>query len=289
MMSKRRMIILEVLVNKADGSKQLFDEKKIVQTCLRMGANREEAIQVARQIERSVYEGITTRKILQMIFSLMRKHKPAVKHLFDLKHGISLMASKPEFEAFVRVLLVHSGFKVEPNMILRGLCGEHEADAIATKDGLTYFVEVKHHGSYHALTGLDESRIARAILEDVTEGYSHGLTRIKIDRAMIVTNTRYSEHAINYGRCRDILQVGWASPEVFGLREMVEKHRLYPLSCLRGISAEVRLRLVEAGIVVIKQLLEQDLRYIERKTGLPRETVLSTMEKAKHTMETLWS
>jgi hypothetical protein len=282
------MIILAVLVTKADGSKQLFDEEKIVRTCLRMGASREDALQIVQKVEGRLYEGISTRKILQMIYSLMRKQKPAVKHLFDLKYGISLMEPKPEFEAFIRILLVHSGFKVEPNTILRGLCGEHEADAIATRDGMTHFVEVKHHNSYHALTGLDESRIARAILEDVTEGYSHGLSSIKIDRAMIVTNTRYSEHAMKYGRCRDILQVGWSSPEFFGLREMVEKHKLYPLSCLRGISAKVRLRLVEAGVVVIKQLLEQDLRYLERKTELPRETILSIMEKARHTTQTLW-
>ena len=282
------MIILAVLVAKADGSKQLFDEEKIVRTCLRMGASREDALQIVQKVEGRLYEGIATRKILQMIYSLMRKQKPAVKHLFDLKYGISLMEPKPEFEAFIRILLVHSGFKVEPNTILRGLCGEHEADAIATRDGMTHFVEVKHHNSYHALTGLDESRIARAILEDVTEGYSHGLSSIKIDRAMIVTNTRYSEHAMKYGRCRDILQVGWSSPEFFGLREMVEKHKLYPLSCLRGISAKVRLRLVEAGVVVIKQLLEQDLRYLERKTELPRETILSIMEKARHTTQTLW-
>jgi Restriction endonuclease len=282
------MIILAVLVTKADGSKQLFDEEKIVRTCLRMGASREDALQIVQKVEGRLYEGIATRKILQMIYSLMRKQKPAVKHLFDLKYGISLMEPKPEFEAFIRILLVHSGFKVEPNTILRGLCGEHEADAIATRDGMTHFVEVKHHNSYHALTGLDESRIARAILEDVTEGYSHGLSSIKIDRAMIVTNTRYSEHAMKYGRCRDILQVGWSSPEFFGLREMVEKHKLYPLSCLRGISAKVRLRLVEAGVVVIKQLLEQDLRYLERKTELPRETILSIMEKARHTTQTLW-
>ena len=282
------MIILAVLVTKADGSKQLFDEEKIVRTCLRMRASREDALQIVQKVEGRLYEGISTRKILQMIYSLMRKQKPAVKHLFDLKYAISLMEPKPEFEAFIRILLVQSGFKVEPNTILRGLCGEHEADAIATRDGMTHFVEVKHHNSYHALTGLDESRIARAILEDVTEGYSHGLSSIKIDRAMIVTNTRYSEHAMKYGRCRDILQVGWSSPEFFGLREMVEKHKLYPLSCLRGISAKVRLRLVEAGVVVIKQLLEQDLRYLERKTDLPRETILSIMEKARHTTQTLW-
>ncbi len=235
-----------------------------------MGANSEVAIQVAQEVEKTLYEGITTQEILQIIFTLMGERKPAVRHLFDLKYGISLMEPKPEFEAFVRVLLAHGGFQVKPNTILRGLCGEHEVDAIATKDGLTYFVEAKHYFNYHALTGLDESRIARAIMEDMTDGFTSGVPEIKIDRAMIVTNTRYSEHAINYGRCRGILQVGWASPEGFGLREVVEKHKLYPLSCLRGVSTETRLRLVEAGIVLIKQLLEQDSRYIEKgKSAYP--------------------
>ncbi len=275
-------------VTKADGTKQPFDREKIVQTCQRMGANRDVAIQVAQEVEKNLYSDITTKKILQIIFTQMSKHKPAVKHLFDLKYGISLMEPKPEFEAFVRVVLAHGGFIVKPNMILKGMCGEHEVDAIATKEGLTYLVEAKHHLSYHSLTGLDETRIARAIIEDVTESYTNGETKIKIDRAMIVTNTRYSDHAVMYGGCRGILQVGWASPKGFGLKDLVEKHRLYPLSCLRGVSTETRLRLVEEGIVLIKQLLEQDSHYIERKIGLPQRTVLSIMEKARHTTETLW-
>jgi HJR/Mrr/RecB family endonuclease len=279
---------LEIFVTKADGSKQLYDKEKIVRTSLRLGASREVADQIAQQIETKLYDGISTRRILQLIFALMRKPKPAVRHLFDLRRGISLMESKPEFEMFVRTLLAHSGFQVTPNTVLRGLCGEHEVDAIAAKDGLTYIVDVKHHVTYHSLTGLDESRIARAIVEDVTEGYIRGVTGMKIDKAMIVTNTRYSEHAINYGRCRGILQIGWSSPEN-GLREIIEKHKLYPLSCLRGVSTEVRLRLIEEGIVLIKQLLEQDTDYLERKLGLPRETVLSIMEKARHTTETLWT
>jgi hypothetical protein len=253
-----------------------------------MGASREVADQIAQKIENTLYEGITTREILRTIFALMRKPKPAVKHLFDLKHGISLMEPKPEFEAFVRVILAHSGFTVQSNMILRGLCGEHEVDAIATKDGLTYIVEAKHHVTYHALTGLDESRIARAIIEDLTDGYKQGATSIKIDRAMIITNTRYSNHAVVYGGCRGIVQVGWDSPDGFGLRELVEKYRLYPLSCLRGVSWETRQRLVEVGIVLIKQLLEQDSAYLQRRIGLSRQEVLSLMEKARHTTETLW-
>jgi hypothetical protein len=253
-----------------------------------MGANSEEAAAVAQQVERKLYDGISTREILQIVFDLMREHKPAVEHVFDLRYGISLMVPKPEFEVFVRVLLSHSGFQVKPNAVLKGLCGEHEVDAIAVKDGLTYLVEAKHHSTYHALTGLDESRIARAILEDVTEGYKQGVTAVKVDGAMIVTNTRYSEHAIAYGGCRGVLQVGWVSPDGFGIKDIVEKHWLYPLSCLRELNPEARLHLVEAGIVLIKQLQEQDRRYLERKIGLSPKTVSSLMENARHATETLW-
>ncbi len=280
--------LLACFVTKADGSIQSYSREKVVQTCLRMGADQKTAEHVAMQVERRLYDGIPTRKVLQLIFSLMRKPKPAVRHLFDLRRGISLMEPKPEFEVFIQTVLAHSGFVVQSNTILRGLCGEHEADAIATKNGSTYFVEAKHHFNYHALTGLDETRIARAILEDVTEGYQHGITKIKIDKAVIVTNTKYSLHALTYGGCRGIVQIGWTTPEGSGLRDVVEKHKLYPLSCLRGVSVETRLRLLDASIVLIRQVQQHNADFYEHKLGLPHQTVSSLIEKASHTTQTLW-
>ena len=280
---------MSLLVTKADGSKQSFSREKIVQTCLNMGADKYIANEVAERIEKRLYQGITTKMILQLIFTYMKEYRPAVSHLFDLKQGISLMEPKPEFELFIQVLLAHTGFEVTPSQILRGKCAEHEVDGIARKDGVTYFVEVKHHFSYHALTGLDESRIAWAVLEDISDAFTLGLTDLKIDRAVIVTNTRYSEHAIQYGKCKNLIQIGWTSPEHFGLRDVIEKNKLYPLSCLRGVSVETRLRLVNSGIVLIKQLLDQDRYTLERKTGLAQTTVQSIIEKAQHSANTLWN
>jgi len=136
-----------------------------------MGANRQIAYEIAEKVEKRLYDGISTDKILQMIFRLLRKHKPTIRYFLDLRKGLSLMSSKPEFEKFVQILLAHHGFEVSPNQIIRGKCVGHEVDAIARKDGVTYFVESKHHSNYHIPTGLDESRIARAVLEDVTEGF----------------------------------------------------------------------------------------------------------------------
>ncbi|MCW4018131.1 MAG: restriction endonuclease [Candidatus Bathyarchaeota archaeon] len=272
---------MKVFVTKADGSKQLFDKNKVARTCIRMGASPQLALKVAEKIERRVYEGMPTKKILQLIFLFLRKDKPSVGHLVDLRKGLSLMSPKPEFEMFVQVLLAKNGFEVRSNHVLKGRCGEHEVDAIAKKDGVTYFVEVKHHLSYHALTGLDESRIARAVLEDVSEGYQMGRTEVKIDKAMIVTNTRYSRHALEYGRCRGILQIGWNYPANHGLEDMIEEKNLYPLSCLRGLRGADRMKLVNQDIVLVSQLLAEDQFTLAKKTGLPRATVEGIVAKAR--------
>ena len=272
---------MRVYVTKADGTRQLFDREKVVRTCLRMGASRKIADAVAERVEKRLYDGIQTSKILQMTFRLLRSYKPAIKHVLDLRRGLSLMDSKPEFEIFVQLLLAHNGFEVSPNRIVAGKCVAHEVDAIARKGGVTYFVEAKHHVNYHTPTGLDESRIARAILEDVTEGFQCGKCDLKIDGAMIVTNTRYSEHARRYGKCRNILQIGWNSPANLSLQSMIEEKNLYPLSCLRGLKRETKTKLVNSRIVLIKQLLEEKPSTLARKTGIQKETLKQIIEKAE--------
>ena len=199
------------------------------------------------------------------------------------------MSPKPEFELFVQALVMNNGFEVRSNQILRGKCVEHEVDAVAKKDGVTFFVEAKHHFSYHGLTGLDESRIAPAILEDVTENTIPERIDWKIDRAMIVTNTKYSDHAIMYGSCRNILQIGWSSPENLGLQSMIEEKRLYPLSCLRGLGGEIRMKLVEAGIVLIGQLLSENLHELAKKTGLRQDVLSEIVEKTRFTSDAIWN
>jgi hypothetical protein len=274
-------MVLPIFVTKADGSRQLFDKEKVVKTCLRMGASRSIANEVADEVEARVYDGMPTGKVLRLIFRLLRKHTPTIQHFLDLRKGLSLMDSKPEFERFVQILLAHHGFEVTPNQIIKGRCVGHEVDAIARKEGVTYFVEAKHHSNYHTPTGLDESRIARAVLEDVIEGFELGENDLQIDRAMIVTNTRYSEHARRYGKCRDILQIGWSSPKTLALQNMIEEKKLYPLSCIKGLNSEVKMRLVSLGIVLMKQLVDEEPSRIAMKTGVSRENIQRIIEKAK--------
>jgi hypothetical protein len=269
------------MVKKADGSLQPFDKDKIIKTCLRVGANMEIAEEIAEKIEAKTHNDIETGKILQMIFRHLRKYRPIIQHSVDLRKGLSLLPSKPDFERFVQIMLSEKGYKVTSNKIIRGRCTEHEVDAIASKDEVTYFVEAKHHSNYHTRTGLDESRIARAVLEDVTEGGELGLNNLEIDRAMIVTNTKFSEHARQYGECRSISLIGWSYPPYQGLQDLIEKKKLYPITCLKKLKKETMMKLSSVGIVTMKQLVREAPIELARKTELERKILDTIRDKAK--------
>ena len=272
---------MHISVKKADGSKQVFDKDKIVRTCLRKGVPRDVAEQIANKIEIRIYDGIETFKILQMIFRMISRHKPHLKHLTDLRRGLALLKPKPDFELYIQTLLKEHGYSVTPNQIIKGRCGEHEVDAIAKYKGITYIVEVKHHFNFHTPTGLDESRIARALLEDITEGQMYGMNTIHIDKAMIICNTKFSEHAKRYGHCRGIIQIGWSSPPERSLQDLIEEKKLYPITCLKGLKRDTKEKMVDGGIVVLKNLIEKDPEELREETGMTSETAATIIQQAK--------
>jgi hypothetical protein len=268
-------------VTKADGAKQPFDKGKIVRTCLRMGATKTVAESIADEIETMIYDGIETKEILQIIFRQLRKHRPAVKHQIDLRKALSLLNPTPDFELFVQTLLSEQGYTVTPNQIIRGRCVEHEIDAVARKNGETFIVEVKHHFNYHTPTSLDVGRISRAVLEDVTEGFKLGLNKLKIDRAMIVCNTKLSEHAKRYAECRGIYHIGWSSPPNNDLQTMIEEKQLYPITYLKSLNRVTRRKLVSNGIILLKQLTEKNPRELRRQTGISKKNLELIKRKSK--------
>ncbi|UCG44869.1 MAG: restriction endonuclease [Candidatus Bathyarchaeota archaeon] len=277
---------LILYVTKADGQRQLYHREKVVKTCLRLGSSQEVADKVADEVEKSLYDGMETREILQLIFKILGRYRPSVRYQICLRRGLSLLKSQPDFERFIQILLREHGYDVKPNQIIRGRCVEHEVDAVASKEGRTYIVEVKHHHNYHALTGLDEGRIARAVFEDITEGFEDGLNDLKVDKAMIICNTKFSRHAERYTKCRGILKIGWNSPPGNSLQNMVDEKNLYPITCLKGLTVETREKLTSAGVLLLKQLTTRKLGAISRDTGLPRATLAQLAEQAQMLKDT---
>ncbi|WP_062399649.1 restriction endonuclease [Methanogenium cariaci] len=242
-------------------------------------------VEVAADVERRLYDGIRTRDILRIIHTSARKYQPSVEGRTNVRRAIGLLGPKPDFELYVQALLKGSGYAVEEGgRILKGRCGEHEVDAIARKGGVTYFVEVKHHHNHHRMTGLDEGRIARAIVEDVQEGYQAGKNHFTIDKAMIVCNTKLSAHAKRYAACWDIKHIGWDNPKDENIASMVADVKLCPVTLIKGgVNARTRKRLVDAGGVVTVggQLLGYAPDGLTEKTGIPVKETQILVDRAK--------
>ncbi len=275
---------MSIYVTKADGATQLFKREKVVNTCLRMGATKAVAESIASKIEAKIYDGIETRKILQMIFRYLRKYKPVIKHQVDLRKALSLLNPAPEFEHYIQVLLNENGYEVTPNQIVKGRCVEHEIDAIARKNGKTCLVEIKHHYNYHTTTSLDVSRISRAIFEDVTEGYDLGLNDLKIDFSMIVCNTKLSEHARRYANCRGIGHIGWGSPRNHDLQTMISKKKLYPITLLKRLNSQDRHQLTSNRVILLKDLIDKNPSELRKQTGISKEKLQGIVRTAKELM-----
>jgi hypothetical protein len=194
---------------------------------------------------------------------------------------LTLMKPKPDFEQFVRVLLSEHGYDVTPNQIIRGKCAEHEIDAIAQKEGITYSVEVKHHFNYHTLTGLDTVRISRAVFEDTTEGFELGLNNVKIDRALVVSNTKFSGQALQYAECRGISHIGWNTPPGHDLPTMIEEKNLYPITYLKGLDSGIRRKLFSVGVIFIRELVKKSPHELAEETGIKKKVLEHMTGKAR--------
>ncbi len=105
---------------------------------------------------------------------------------------------------------------------------------------------------------------------------------------MIITNTKFSGHAKRYGECRKILQIGWSSPPYHGLQDLIEEHKLHPLTCLKELKKRDKDKLASAEIVLMKDLIEEDPEKLQKKTGISKQTLTQLIEKAKTCIYTLY-
>ncbi|MDN7023361.1 restriction endonuclease [Methanoculleus sp. FWC-SCC1] len=268
-------------VTKMNGTLQPFEKKKVERTLRNLGIAPDDAEQIAAEVEGEVYDGMKTSTLLRMIRARARAYRPAVAYRTNLRRALALLRPKPDFEVYIQALLRDHGYEVEPARILPGRCGEHEVDAIARKDGTVYFIEVKHHFNHHRMTGLDEGRIARAIIEDVQEGHRCGKNSFTIDTAMIVCNTKLSGHAKRYATCWGIEHIGWDHPADRNLRTMIEETGSYPVTILTGVTPAVRRQLAAAGFFTVRQLLAADPEGLVRSAGLTLRQAALLAERAE--------
>ncbi len=246
------------LVIKASGEKESFSEQKLRNSLHRAGAPSQLVDQVVKAVHKELYDGISTKKIYQLAFRLLRRYERMHAARYSLKDAIMKMGpSGYPFEHFIGKLLQTKGYDVEVGVIIQGKCVQHEIDVVATKAGKTIMVECKYHNDRGKLSNVHVPLYINSRFRDVFEVWEQQAEhKNTVFEGWVVTNTRFSSDASDYGLCAGLKLLGWDFPKNAGLKELVEQAGLFPITVITALSQKQKQSLLEKELVLCQDLLD---------------------------------
>ncbi len=267
---------MALLVAKADGETEPFEERKLLESLTRAGAEKSAAQEIARAVEKGLYSGITTHEIYRRAFTHLRDHRRAAAARYSLKRAIlEFGPSGFPFESYLSELFRAEGYETQVDQIVKGACVEHEVDVLMMKGGEMTCVEAKFHNSPGFKTDLKVVLYVKARIDDISARPRSGVSRIK---GMVVTNTKFTSQAVVYSNCQNLELLSWDDPAGNSLHERVEKTHLYPITAITSLSRREKTVLLGERVVLCRRLAHHEDALA--RAGISRGRMQQILEEA---------
>lgn len=280
-----------IQIIKEDGSHEEFIPAKLERSLLRAGASLQIAHQIIKTVVEEIEKGVcdpdnpgggvcSVHAIHKKAFSLLKDLSATAAARYSLRR--SLMQFGPTgfpFEEYVGELYKAYGYKTLTGQMVFGGCVPHEVDVIAWKEDELIMAELKYHNELAGKTDTKAALYVKARyddLKDVVFRYE-GMKDRKIDRWLLITNTRFTDTAIKYAECKGLELMSWSYPEQHNLFTMIEGAKLHPITCLLSLTENEKQQLVRNGIVLCKSVYEN--RSVLKKLGFSDEKIFEVMDE----------
>lgn len=241
---------------KSSGEKEPFSLRKLNRSLRKSGASKALIDEIIDNIKKMKPQ--STQEIHDYAMGMLTQRARPVAAHYNLKQAIlKLGPAGFPFEQFVAHILQAEGYEAKTNLILKGLCIPHEIDAVAIKNNKNYLVECKFHNSLALKTDVKVPLYIKARLDDIAQAEKKDPNRLVLNQAWIWSNTQFTTDAINYARCAGIWLTGWNHPEDHNsLPQLIEHHKLYPVTALTSINQQKKNLLVEYGLILCRDVAE---------------------------------
>jgi hypothetical protein len=245
-------------VRKASGDLEPFNAEKLRTSLKRAGAKDETIREILEQVNSNLYDGISTKEVYKTAFAMLKTHNGSTAARYNLKRALMMLGpSGYPFEKYVGEILKHEGFKVEVGVIIHGHCVDHEVDVVAEKDDSHFMVECKFHNQPGHICDVKVPLYINSRFHDIEKQWKllpgHGT---KFHQGWVVTNTRFSNDAIQYGSCAGLHLIGWNYPESGSLRMLIDESGLHPVTALTTLSQSEKIRLLENRVVLGREIVD---------------------------------
>ena len=248
-----------IFITKASGEKELFAVEKLKDSMRRAGAKEEIIDKIAEDISSWIYDGITTQKIYARAFSLLRKKTKHLASRYKLKKAImELGPTGYPFEHFIGKIMEIQGYSTKVGQLVEGFCVSHEVDVVATRNKEQVFVECKYGQTPGKTVSVQVPLYIRSRVDDIIK---KRLENKEFDSfsflGKLVTNTRFTTDAIDYGKCSGLSLLSWDYPLGKGLKDIIDQGNIYPVTVLQNLTKNQKQNLLERGMVICRQVMEQ--------------------------------
>lgn len=269
----------KTLIRKASGEVEPFSQAKLENSLRKAGAQDDTINYIVKDIRQWLEEGVSTRKIYARAFALLRKKRGATAARYKLKKALmELGPTGFPFEHFVGELMKEQGYDVKTGQLIQGICVQHEVDVVATNNEVQCLMECKFHNSPEKISNVQVPLYIRSRMNDIIDRRknNHEFDGLRFE-GWVVTNTRFSGDALTYGTCSGLKMLSWDFPQNNGLKELIERHHIFPVTTLAHLNQKQKQYLTEKGIVLCRQLLNN--KAVLDQLGLSRNMKRKTLEE----------
>ncbi len=249
---------------KSSGEKVKFSLHKLRNSLKRSGANDKVVEQILDTVRDELYQGISTKEIYNRAFALLKNKKPVFASKYKLKKAIyELGPTGFPFERFVAAILQYSGYEVTVGQIIQGKCVSHEVDVAARKNSEYLLIECKFHSEQGRNCNVKVPLYIYSRYQDIiTLNRDQDNGNMIPDEGWVVTNTRFTKDAIQYGKCAGLYLLSWDYPSENSLKERIDRLGLYPITVSTLLTNREKQFLLSRDIVLCKQLIG-DVFYLD--------------------------
>lgn len=243
-------------ITKADGTKELFEEQKLIDSLHQVGGSDQVIDQILEKVEAEMYDGIATSEIYGHAFKLLREHSMPIAVKYSLRRAIAELGPNGfPFEKFIAESFKARGYQTLTDQVVMGSCVSHEMDIVAWNQEKLIMVEAKFHNEFGLKSDVKVALYVKARFDDIKGNmFDYGGIKREMTEGWLVTNTKFTDQAIHYGECKGLKMIGWNYPEKGNLQQIIEESKLHPFTCLSTLSNVHKKALLEKGVLLCRDV-----------------------------------
>jgi hypothetical protein len=266
---------------KADGTTESFDPAKLEASLRRAGAGDATAKRIRSTIESSVARSASTKEIYTRAFTMLRHEAKPVAARYSLRRALfEFGPSGHPFEDFVAELFKAEGWNVEWRKTIAGKCVPHEVDVYAERNGEYLAAELKYHNDPNYKTDVKVALYVKARFDDIWQCDPKSGAVCPVDHGFLITNTKFTQQAVQYAKCAGIELLGWSYPTEGNLYDRIVASGVYPITALTTLRKAEKRMLIEQGVVTCAALRKK--RELMRTLSIPPERVGAILTEAEN-------